>query len=187
MARTLTAGMVTEVTAESLRPILLCKLAFDSGDLNLWTGIGDLSFAGDTYTGAGDILNFTPVQESESLIAHGLTGSLSGIPSAIIAIALDEDYMGRAADLWFGALTAASALVADPVKVFGGLMDVMTIEDAGETATVTISAENRLARLEKPRVRRYTPDDQAIDYVGDKGLDFVTALNDGREIVWGRR
>ncbi len=186
MVRSLTAGMVTEVTAATLRPILLVKLAFDSGDLNLWTGVGDLVFSGDTYTGAGDLLAFSPIEEGVALKAVGLTGALSGIPSAIISTALAEDYMGRPVTVWFGALTAAGALVADPEPIFGGLIDSMPIEDAGETAIIQIQAENRLARLEEAPGRRYTPEDQAIEYAGDKGLDFVVALNDGREIVWGR-
>ncbi len=186
MARTLTAGMVTEVTGESLQPVLLVKLEFDSADLNLWTGIGDLSFGGDTYTGAGDLLAFSQVEESDELKAVGLTGTLSGIPSSLIAIALAEDYMGRPVTLWFGVLTGdPPALVADPVIVFAGLIDTMPIEDAGETATIQVQAENRLVRLEESRSRRYTSEDQAIDYPGDRGLDFVVGLNDGREIVWG--
>ncbi len=189
MARTLTAGMVTEVTAASLQPILLVKLAFDSADLNLWTGIGNLSWGGspaDVYTGAGDLLSFSQIEETDHLKAVGLTATLSGIPSSLIAIALAEDYMGRAVTVWFGALDSAGALVTDPFKIFAGLIDTMPIEDGGETATIQVTAENRLARLEESRSRRYTPDDQAIDYPSDKGLDFVVALNDGRKIIWGR-
>ena len=186
MVRSLTAGMVTEVTAGSLQPILLVKMEFDSGDLNLWTGFGDLVFSGDTYTGAGDLLAFSTIEESVALKAVGLTGALSGIPSSIISIALAEDYMGRPVTVWFGALSSAGALIADPEPIFAGLIDSMPIEDAGDTATVQIQAENRLARLEEARARRYTPEDQAIDYAGDLGLDFVVALNDGRQIVWGR-
>ena len=185
MARSLTGGMVTEVTAASLQPILLVKLAFDSADLNLWTGIGDLVFGGDTYTGAGDLLAFSAIEESDELKAVGLTGSLSGIPSSLVAIALAEDYMGRPVTVWFGVLDSSGALVADPEPIFAGLIDTMPIEDAGETATIQVNAENRLARLEESRARRYTPEDQAIDYPGDLGLDFVVALNDGRDIIWG--
>jgi hypothetical protein len=186
MARSLTAGMVTEVTAESLQPILLVKLAFDSGDLNLHTGVGDLVFSGDTYTGLGDLLSFSRIEETDSLKAVGLTGALSGIPSSVISLALAEDYMGRAATVWFGVLDSSGALVANPVQIFAGLIDSMPIEDAGETATIAIQAENRLVRLEESRSRRYTVEDQAIDHPDDLGLDFVVALNDGREIVWGR-
>ena len=185
MARSLTAGMVTEVTGASLQPVLLVKLEFDSADLNLWTGVGDLSFGGDTYTGAGDLLAFSVIEETDELKAVGLTGSLSGMPSSLIAIALAEDYMGRPVTVWFGVLDSNDALVTSPVKVFAGLIDTMPIEDAGETATIQVQAENRLVRLEESRSRRYTPEDQAIDFAGDKGLDFVVALNDGREFVWG--
>ncbi len=186
MVRSLTAGMVTEVTATSLQPILLAKMEFDSADLNLWTGVGDLVFSGDTYTGAGDLLSFSNIEETSNLRAVGMTAVLSGIPSSIITIALAEDYMGRAVTIWFGALNSSGALVADPEPIFAGLIDSMPIEDAGNTATIQIQAENRLARLEESRVRRYTPEDQAIDYSGDLGLDFVATLNDGRDIVWGR-
>ena len=184
MARSLTAGMVTEVTGEKLEPILLVKLAFDSGDLNLHTGVGDLVFSGDTYTGLGDLISFSAIEETDSLQAVGLTGALSGVPSALVSIALAEDYMGRALTVWFGALDSSGDLIADPELVFAGLLDSMLIEDAGETATIAIQAENRLVRLEEARRRRYTAEDQAIDYPADKGLDFVTKLNDGREIVW---
>ena len=186
LGRSMTAAMVAEVTSASLQPILLVKLGFDAGDLNLWTGIGDLLFSGDTYTGAGDLLAFSVIEESDELRAVGLTGALSGMPSSLIAIALAEDYMGRPVTVWFGVLDSTGALVSSPVKVFAGLIDTMPIEDAGETATIQVQAENRLVRLEESRSRRYTPEDQAIDFAGDLGLDFVVALNDGREIVWGR-
>ncbi len=186
MVRSLTAGMVTEVTASSLRPILLVKLEFDSGDLNLWTGIGDLVFGGDTYIGAGDLLSFSRIEETSNLKAIGMAAILSGIPSSIISIALAEDYMGRPVTIWFGSLSSTGALIADPEPIFAGLIDIVPIEDAGDTATIQIQAENRLVRLEESRVRRYTPEDQAIDYSGDKGLDFVVALNDDRAVIWGR-
>ncbi len=185
MARSLTAGMVTVVTGASLQPILLVKMGFDSGDLNLWTGIGDLLFSGDTYTGAGNLLAFSSIEETSDLKAIGMTATLSGIPSSIIATALAEDYTGRAVTIWFGALDSSSALVSDPEPIFAGLIDSMPIEDAGDTASVQIRIENRLARLGEARARRYTAEDQAVDYAGDLGLDFVVALNDGRQILWG--
>ena len=186
MVRSLTAGMVTEATASSLQPILLVKFEFDSGNLNLWTGVGDLLFSGDTYNGAGDLLAFSAIQEDSDLKAVGMTAVISGIPSSIISTALGEDYMGRPVTIWFGALDGSGALVADPEPIFAGLMDSMLIEDAGDTSTVRMQLENRLSRLEESRSRRYTPEDQAIDFPSDEGLDFVVILNDGRDLVWGR-
>ena len=186
MARNLTTGMLAEVTVDRLEPIVLIKLAFESGDLNLWTGLGDLAWNGDIYAGTGTLLALSPLQETQSLTAAGLTGTLSGIPSELISIALNENYMGRPVTVWLGAMTETGQLVSDPVRVFGGLIDVMAVEDSGETGTIQVTAENRLVRLEQPNLRRYTPEDQAIDYPGDLGLSFVAPLNDGRQIVWGR-
>jgi hypothetical protein len=48
-----------------------------------------------------------------------------------------------------------------------------------------VRAENRLADLERPRVRRYNSGDQQLLFSGDKGLEFVEQMVD-TSIVWGR-
>ena len=76
-------------------------------------------------------------------------------------------------------------IVSDPYTIFDGFMDVMKVEDSGETATVNVSCESSLIALERAKTRRYTPEDQAIDYPNDKGFEYVAALQDD-EIIWGR-
>jgi hypothetical protein len=75
--------------------------------------------------------------------------------------------------------------VADPVLQFEGRLDVPAIEDGEDTATIAISYESELIDLERARERRYTPEDQAIDYPGDLGFAYVAALQDA-QITWGR-
>ena len=63
----------------------------------------------------------------------------------------------------------------------------MTVQESVETAVITVSVENRLIDLEKPRVRRYTPEDQKIDLpfnVRDNGFDEVASVQN-KEIIWG--
>ena len=182
--RGMTAAMDTAMTAASKHPILLAKFAFDSGDVNLWNGIGDITFNGDVYTGAGDLGGVSPVEETEQTKAAGLIFSISGIPSAFIATALGEDYQGRAAKLWFGAVNDAGAIIVDPELIFVGRMDVMTIDEAGETATIKVAVENVLIALESTSERRYTPEDQKLDFPNDTGFDQVAALQDVT-ITWG--
>jgi hypothetical protein len=192
MARTLTAGMIAEITAAQLRPIVLVHLAFDSDPLFVWDGLGTLTWDGDDYLGIGDLMAFSSVEETAEIRAAGLQMSLSGIPSALLSVALSEAYQGRAAYVYLGALDAAGAIVADPVLVFSGRMDVMTIDERGDTSTITMSVENKLVDLERPRLRRYTPEDQAIDWPAGVGspdterdafFDQVAALQN-REIIW---
>ena len=63
-------------------------------------------------------------------------------------------------------------------------MDVMTIDDNGETANISLTAESRLIDLERARERRYTSDDQKVRHPNDTGLDFVASLQE-KEIAWG--
>jgi hypothetical protein len=59
------------------------------------------------------------------------------------------------------------------------------MDEQAETATVSISYEGRLIDLERPRARRYTHDDQQIDFPGDRGFEYVPTLQEWNG-VWGR-
>ena len=185
MSRTITSAMETAVTADLVRPIVLVQCAFDSGNLNLWSGIGDLTVDSVDYVGAGTLLQIGDVTETTDLSANGLQVTLSGITSPLIEKARDEDYQGRELKVLLGAMDASNGVISDPLVVFSGFMDTMTINDGGETATITVTVENRLIEFEKSRVRRYTAEDQKIDYPNDKGLQFVADMQEV-EIVWGR-
>lgn len=185
MARSLESAMSTAVAADLVRPIFLCQLAFPSGNVNLWSGIGDLTVDSVDYVGAGTLLGVSDISESSDVQANGIRVSLSGIASSIITKARDEDYQGRELKILLGAMDSSNSVIDDPVVVFSGFMDTMTINDAGETAVISVTAENRLIEFEKTRVRRYTAEDQKIDYPNDKGLEFVAEMAE-KEIIWGR-
>jgi len=185
MSRSLTSEMQSAVTADLVRPITLVQCAFDSGNLNLWNGIGDLTVDSVDYVGAGTLLNISAITESSELTANGVSVGLSGVTEPLISKARDEDYQGRELKILLGAMDASNGVVSDPIIVFSGFMDTMILNDGGETATIQVTVENRLIEFERTRVRRYTAEDQKIDYPNDKGLEFVAEMAE-KEIVWGR-
>ena len=185
MSRELTTAMKKEVTADLVRPITLVQCAFDSGNLNLWSGIGNLTVGGVEYVGAGTLLQIGEIAESAELQANGLTVALSGITEPLISKARDEDYQGRELKVLLGAIDSEGDVTANPVVMFSGFMDTMVINDGAETATIQITVENRLIEFERTRGRRYTAEDQKIDYPNDKGLEFVAEMQE-KEIIWGR-
>lgn len=185
MSRTLTSAMQTAATADVVRPIFLVQMAFPTANLNMWSGIGDLTVGGVDYIGAGNLLSVGDISESTELQANGIRLSLSGVSSVLITKARDEDYQGRELKILLGAMDSSNSMIADPVIMFSGFMDTMTINDAGETAIISVTAENRLIEFEKTRVRRYTAEDQKIDFPTDKGLEYVAEMAE-KEIVWGR-
>ena len=177
--------MESAVTADLVRPITLVQCAFDSGNLNLWSGIGDLTVSGVDYVGAGSLLSIGEIAETSELSANGITVTLSGVTSPLLSKARDEDYQGRELKVLLGAMDAVNGVISNPVVVFSGFMDTMVINDGGETSTIQVTVENRLIEFERTRVRRYTAEDQKIDFPTDKGLEFVAEMEE-KEIVWGR-
>lgn len=75
-------------------------------------------------------------------------------------------------------------LIADPYQLRNGKLDISVIDDDGETATIAMQYEDRLIDLDRARERRYTSEDQAIDYPTDLGFEFVPSLQDA-QIIWG--
>ena len=185
MSRTLSTEMQAVASADLVRPIYLVKMEFDSGDLHLWSGLGNLVYDGDTYVGTGDLMSISPIKESEELIANGVDFTVSGIKQSLVSIARDEPYQGRKITLYLGAFDENADIISSPVILFGGFMDVMTISDSGETSTISISAENKLIAFDRASVRRFTAEDQKIDYPLDKGFEFVSQIAQ-QEIIWGR-
>ena len=85
-----------------------------------------------------------------------------------------------------GALYPSSSVILyQPYIIFDGFMDVMRVNDSGGTANIVLNCESQLISLERPNTRRYTPEDQKIDFPNDLGLDYVAGLQDD-EIIWGR-
>jgi len=68
--------------------------------------------------------------------------------------------------------------------VFSGRMDVMSITEDGDSCTITMTAESRLIDLERPRLRRWTSEDQKGLDATDKGFEFVNSLQEA-SIKWG--
>lgn len=184
--RDLTAAMAAEFEARSLVPALIAEFEFDSGTLYMWSGIGDLSWNGNTYIGGGNLVNISTIEETQELEAKGLVCTLSGVPTELISLALTEKTRQRAFRLWLGAINngdSPRALVDEPYRIFTGLMDVMEITDDGETALIRLSVESAMITGRRAKIQRYTSEDQKKLYPDDLGLDFVNPLQD-KQVVW---
>jgi hypothetical protein len=185
MARDLTASVQAAIDAAEVKPFLLFEGNFSSGTVRMWSGYGDLSWNGFTWVGAGNLAAVSPVNENDEIRANGITVSLSGIPSEMISLVLNEVGQGRLGRLYIGFLDASDAIIADPILSFEGRLDVPALEDNGETAMITITYESRLIDLQRARESRYTNEEQKRLYPGDVGFEFVPYLQDV-VLNWGR-
>jgi hypothetical protein len=185
MPRGLDAEQAYAAGAPEVYLALLVEMQFDPEPMRLWSGLGDLAVGNATFTGAGTLLGVSEVEEAAEVRAAVTTLSLSGITGEVIDAALDVDWQGKPATVSLALLTAEGGLLGDPIQVLAGRMDTLSWRE-GEEAAVSLSVENRLVDLDRPRVRRYTDADQQDEYPGDRGFEFVASLVE-KEITWGRR
>lgn len=187
MSRGLSAGFLTAADAGTVYPALLGSFDFSGAQINLWTGMGDLSWNSITWSGIGDLGGISAIEETGETRANGLNFTLNGVPSAMVSSILSENYRNRVCTVYlamFASLTATSPITA-PATMFVGRMDQAFMDDNGDTATINLTAESRLVDLQRTRERRYTDEDQRSgSYTADLGLQYVAGLQD-KELMWG--
>lgn len=176
MARELDEDVLEQVLSPVKNVAVLMEADFDSQPLRLFGGYGTLTIDGTDYLGSGRLISVEPAQETAEVQATNATVQLSGVQEADIAIALQENYQGRRCRLKLAFLDASMKVIGAPVQIFSGRMDVMNLNDDPQNPLITMTAESAFIRMSVARNRSRTHEDQQIDYDGDRGLEFVTAM-----------
>lgn len=184
MSRSLTTAAENASRAETYRPVVFVELDFSGGFVRCNSSPYSLTFGGNTFIGVGKLGEITPVEEVAEIRGHTVALRLYGVPPDLAALTLTETYKFRPARIYLGFLDANHAVIADPVMIFAGIMEMLT-PNVGEDATVTVQAVSRLRDWERPRRRNYTTEDQALNFPGDKGFEYVAAMVD-KTVAWGR-
>lgn len=208
MSREIGAGIQAALEATEIQPFFGVQLYLDATPLYFWTGLGDLTIGDITYIGTGQFLSISQMEETAEISAKGATISLSGIPSELISVAISEPYQGRLCKIMFGAIDANRDYLKDEagnfilredsgriditvgdatpaIELFTGYIDQMLINEEPTTSKITISVESRLIDLERPKIFRFSDQNQKARFPNDKGLEFVEDLQD-KQFNWGR-
>ena len=184
MSRDAAAALATASTAAVVRPYLLVELDYAAGAVRATSLPFNIVYNGDTYIGVGVLGSISEVGEGTEIRSYGISLRMSGIPMDYVEDVVTADGQGRAGRIWLGMLDSGHVPVGDPLQIFQGRMDVSEIE-YGPSIAITIALESRLVDWERPRIRRYTDQDQKRAYPGDRSLEYVQAVAD-MELVWGR-
>lgn len=197
MSRLIPSSLLTALTQPSCQPFFAIELMFDTktitfngqtydvGPLRLWTGYGDrvINVRGtdQTFTGSGELLSINGLDEVNDLSAKNATLMLTGIPSEIISLALQEPYQRRPCRFYVGEQS-----VSDVVEIFGGLMNTMQIVDEAETSTIQLVVDSQLVELERSSNWRYTDENHKSRHAGDTFFSYVQSIQDV-QVPWGRK
>jgi hypothetical protein len=175
--------MADAAGAASIYPAYLADLDWPSGHVRMWSGYGEIVYDSNTFSGTGFLGQVSEIRESADGAANGVTLTLSGIPSADIALALDNAAQGRSGKVYFALMTSAGAFAYGPHLVFDGIIDTAPIDDDGQSATISVQLEKEFINR-RSNTRRRTHQDQQIDYPGDLFFDLVAGTAE-RAINWG--
>ena len=182
MSRGLSAGALDVVQGDVVVGTMAVDLAFDGGPVRWNGGQSDIVIGSTTYLGIGTLGSISPIEETADLQAAGMTVQVSGIPRDMVTIALAEYYQNRPATIYRIDHAPDDWATLYPYVLFRGRMDQMDIQ-LGRTAMVTIRLQNRLADWARPRLRRYTDEDQRRLYPDDGAFSFVSATTE-KTITW---
>jgi hypothetical protein len=184
MSREMTTAAAAALAAAEVRLAIFVEGEFPSGFVRLWSGHGDIVWDGKTWTGAGQLLAISTIEDTAEVVASGISVTLSGVPTGFVSLAITDAQQGLPGRIWVGQFDAAGALIPEPVAAFAGRLDEPTITDGAETCTLTITYESRLMDLSRPREWRYTHESQQVLFPGDRGFEYVTTLQD-KSVNWG--
>jgi hypothetical protein len=177
--------MLSQLSGPKIKPVLFLQMRFTDGDSFVWSGVGNLQWNGQTWIGMGTLGTISAIEESSELKATNVTFTLNQIPQDLLREALGQVRQGNPVKLWFGSMGDNNNVLADPLQMYAGRMDVPTIDDGARTGSISISTENRLVDLNRSRERRFTDQDQQIDHPGDLGFQYVQFIQQWNG-TWGK-
>lgn len=173
-----------EVQKPQLNPFVAVHIALDD-PVRAWTGVGTVAFGGFIYEGVGALGSISPIGEEIDGAAVGVSVTLSGIDPSFELDLLSQPYRGRLFEVFVGALNERfDGMAVEPVRLWRGYVDSVTLQD-GERLSVTITAESEMRDQGRPRVRRYSDQEQRRRYPGDRFFEYLPQLAEV-PILWGK-
>jgi hypothetical protein len=114
MSRDLTAAMIAAIQAGTIRPVIFYQGEFSSGTVYLWSGMNDISWNGQTWTGAGNMLGVSVAREVQGIEAVKFVVALNGESQSLLSLNLSAVRQGLPGTVWLGAISDPDAYLSLP-------------------------------------------------------------------------
>ena len=190
MARGFNAANLAIWESSSANMLMFVELRLDESASpqvieRFWTGLGTISWGGNTWYGMGDLWFMDSIAEGTGLSPKAVRLGLSGIDTDALNLALGvTQYYKAPALIYLGAFDSNMALAADPDLVFSGYIDSVTgVTGSDEGEQVHVNLESELRYFQKSRKIRWTDNQLQQDYPGDLALQYVAKLQK-HKVVW---
>ncbi len=173
-----------EITKQTIYPAVFIDLLLDSGETNIWTGIGSVNVDGKDYLSLAGFDSAFSIQEGVEVEDLAADLRIAGQQAEFLAISLNEPAQGREASVWIGALDSDGNVV-EREKVFAGIIRNMPIRQSVEAQDISIEVESSLTFRNNGAVLRCSTADQRLIDAEDTLFDFLPGL-EASDLRFGR-
>lgn len=186
MSRAFGAESAAAFIQPNVSIITFVMMDFSSGIVRTHNGLGTYTWGGQDWIGVGSLGAVSQFEEGADVSPYGITLSLSALDATVSGEALTQNYFMRPVSIYIGALSADDELLNNPLQIWSGHMDVMTVTAGADNDTITIKCESELAAFDRSSNLKYTDQTQQRFYPGDVFFNFLPKI-EGAKIKWRDR
>lgn len=186
MSRAFGAASAAAFIQPNVSIITFVMMDFTSGIVRTHNGLGTYTWGGQDWIGVGSLGSVSQFEEGADISPYGITLTLSALDADVSGEALNQNYFMRPVSIYIGALSADDELLNDPLPIWSGHMDVMTVTAGAENDTITLKCESELAAFDRSSNLKYTDQAQQRFYPGDVFFNFLPKI-EGAKIKWRDR
>jgi hypothetical protein len=186
MSRAFGAASAAAFIQPNVRIITFVMLEFAAETVYVHNGIGTYTWGGFDWLGVGSLGSVSTLEEGSEVSPYSITLTLSALDATLSGQALNEDYFMRPVTVYVGALSADDELLNDPLPMWSGFMDVMSITAGQEGSSgdqIVVTCESELAAFDRSANLRYTNQTQQRLYPSDRFFEFMPRI-ENLKIKW---
>lgn len=179
--RTLTTAGVAALSGATVCAAILVEMDLTE-PLNLNTSSLGLTINGISYSGVGGLGQIDAITESAGDLPR-LNFTIAGVQPTSISLALSEPIQGKAVRVKMALFDSSSGALIDVRQRYAGYLDVMSISDSRDSATIGVSSESAMLDLLRPSGIYYNDIDQQALNPGDLAFQYVNDQVE-QKLVW---
>lgn len=165
-------------------PVVFAALEYDSGTLYLHNDLGTITTLGHDWSGVGSFGSIDAMEEREDGSPTGTILRLSGIDPTLLENALTETYQGRPVTIYLGMRDIVDGdLVSDPMELFAGQMDQMSVTYGLASAMIEMRVESEMYDFSRALLRYFSDAELQKAYPGDLAFQYMAKMVNNRVTI----
>ncbi len=179
--RGLSAQVIAALESSNIKYAYLVELEFDTSPLYFSSLRRNITYNAKEYIGAGNLGRISASMETAALEPSSLTIGITGVNPAVLPVVFSQEYINRPVKVTILFLDDNNDPIGDCPYYLGTMSNIGL--SYGIKSGIEISVSDQLAVWNRPKVSRYTDEDQKANFPTDRGFEAVERLQDFT-IIW---